>query len=184
MNHHRSDEFWLGQWVVAVCFMCLLLAQGPPVQAAGTEQRAASSHLHRAKVYLTAGDYRRALEACQRYVDERPSVEGYVYIAYVLQAMDGYLDDLAKRDEWVKVGQLSLNLTTRNTMDIADPRDPLTRMARELIHEGIRQQFDMTAAMANRLDKAKTDQLWAQQTAWRNVHPHHWWAGVPDVWGW
>ncbi len=57
-------------------------------------------------------------------------------------------------------------------------------MAREVIGEGVRQQFDVTASMANRLDRARTEELWAQQTAWREARPDQWWAGVPEAWGW
>ena len=60
--------------------------------------------LARAKVYLAAGDYRRAVEACQMNIDQSPSVESYVYLIYVYHALDGYLEWLSKRDEWVKVG--------------------------------------------------------------------------------
>lgn len=143
-----------------------------------------ASLLHKAKVYVGAGDYRRAVEACQGYLDAHPSVEGYVYLAYVYETIEGYLDSLAKKDDWVKVGQLSLNLTGREMLDLIDPPNVLPRMAREIIGEGIRQQFDVTATMANRLDRVRTEQMWAQQTAWRQARPERWWAGVPEAWGW
>jgi hypothetical protein len=57
-----------------------------------------NSELVRAKVFVQAGDYRRAVEACQRHIDLHPSVEAYVYLAYVYQAIDGYLAFLAKQD--------------------------------------------------------------------------------------
>src|SRR5919106_5457041 len=63
-------------------------------------------HLTRAKAYLAAGDYRRAVEACLREVDDAPSAESYVYLTYVYQALDGYLEYLAKEDKWVAVEQL------------------------------------------------------------------------------
>ena len=137
-----------------------------------------------AKVYLLAGDFRRAVEACQENIDRHPSVEAYVYLAYVYQAIDGYLGSLAKQEDYVKVEQLALNLTARDILDLIDPPNVLPRMAQELIHEGIRQQFDVTAAMANRLSRKRTDELWAQQTHWRELNPDSWWTGIPDEWQW
>ena len=66
------------------------------VADAGDDLRAAHP-LERAKVYLAAGDYRRAVEACQLNIDQSPSVESYVYLIYVYHALDGYLELLAKR---------------------------------------------------------------------------------------
>jgi len=157
-----------------------------PNALAGTEQvqMASKSPLARVNIFLQAGDYRRAVEACQRNIDNHPSVEAYVYLAYVYQAIDGYLAYLAKQEDYVKVGQLSLSLTAREMIDLIDPPNLMPRMAQELIHEGLRQQFDITASMANRLDRARTDELWMQQAAWRDSHPDSWWAGVPDTWQW
>jgi hypothetical protein len=143
-----------------------------------------NERLAHAKVFLIAGDYRRAVEACQRNIDRYPSVEAYVYMAYVYQAIDGYLGSLVKQEDYVKVEQLALNLTTRDILDLIDPPNIMPRMAQELIHEGIRQQFDVTAAMANRLSRTRTDELWAQQTLWRESKPDSWWAGAPDEWQW
>ena len=173
-------------WILTAWMMVFFLSPAFLVHAGseGNAKEAQLSHLHRAKIYLAAGDYRRAVEACQRHLDEYPSVEGYVYLAYVYQTIEGYLEHLSKKDEWVKVGQLSLNLGGREVIDLIDPPNVLSRMAREIIQEGIRQQFDVTAAMANRLDKDRTDQMWAQQTAWREAQPDQWWAGVPEPWGW
>jgi len=150
---------------------------------AGTDQVQATE-LARAKVFVQAGDYRRAIEACQRNIDHDPSVEAYVYLAYVYQATDGYLAFLAKQEDYVKVEQLSLNLTAREVIDLIDPPNVMPRMAQELIHEGLRQQFDITASMANRLNRARTDELWLQQSAWRESQPNSWWAGVPKEWPW
>jgi len=147
-------------------------------------QTTSKTELARAKVFVQAGDYRRAVEACQRNIDHDPSVEAYVYLAYVYQAIDGYLGFLAKQEDYVKVEQLSLNLTAREVIDIIDPPNVMPRMAQELIHEGLRQQFDITASMANRLDRARTDELWVQQSAWRESQPDSWWAGVPKEWQW
>lgn len=140
--------------------------------------------LERAKVYLAAGDYRRAVEACQMNIDQSPSVESYVYLIYVYHALDGYLESLAEHDEWVKVGQLSLSMVNRGTMDLVDPPDMLARMAKEILHEGIRQQYDVVAGMANRLDKSRADELWLEVRAWEKAHPDNWWAGVPESWHW
>ena len=148
------------------------------------DQVAANTDLARAKVFLQAGDYRRAVEACQRNIDHHPSVDAYVYLAYVYEAIDGYLAYLAKQEDYVKVEQLSLNLTAREVIDIIDPPNVMPRMAQELIHEGLRQQFDITASMANRLNRARTDELWLQQAAWRESQPNSWWAGVPKEWPW
>ena len=147
-------------------------------------QQSRNEYLARAKVYLGGGDYRRAVEACQRNIDFNPSVEAYVYLAYVYQAIDGYLASLAKQEDYVKVEQLALNLTAREMIDLIDPPNVMPRMAQELIHEGLRQQFDVTAAMANRLNRTRTDELWAQQTLWREANPDTWWTGVPEAWKW
>ena len=48
-------------------------------------------------------------------------MEGYVYLAYVYEAIEGYLSALQKKDDWVKVGQLSLNLMAREMIDLIDP---------------------------------------------------------------
>ncbi|TAJ06989.1 MAG: hypothetical protein EPO61_13460 [Nitrospirae bacterium] len=141
-------------------------------------------HLKRAKVFLAAGDYRHAVEACQREVEEAPSVQSYIYLTYIYQAIDGYLEAMAKADRWVAVEQLYLNLATRNTEDLTDPPDVLARIAKELIQESVRRQSDVTAAMATRLDKATAERLWTQQTAWRAAHPDDWWSGVPEAWNW
>lgn len=176
---------------VARCSLLILIctlggALDAPKGLAGTEpvQMASNSSLARVKIFLQAGDYRRAVEACQRNIDHNPSVEAYVYLAYVYQAIDGYLAYLAKQEDYVKVGQLSLSLIAREMIDLIDPPNVMPRMAQELIHEGLRQQFDITASMANRLNQARTDELWIQQAAWRDSHPDSWWAGVPDVWRW
>jgi hypothetical protein len=143
-----------------------------------------SSHLNRARVYLAAGDYRRAVEACQRQIDESPSAESYVYLTYVYHAIDGYLDHLSKNDRWVGVEQLYLSLATRGPQDLIDPPDVLARIAKEIIQGSVRQQSDITAAMATRLDKTLVEALWKQQTAWRATKPETWWSGVPDGWNW
>ncbi len=150
----------------------------------GPADESIGQDLARAKIYLAVGDYRRAVEACQRNIDLNPSVEAYVYLAYVYQAIDGYLAFLAKEEDYVKVEQLALNLTARDVIDLIDPPNVMARMAQELIHEGLRQQFDVTAAMANRGSRSRTNELWSQQNEWRAENPSSWWAGVPDAWKW
>ena len=179
-----------GSYIVVCLVMGVLIAGSIPFSgqtglAAKRIQKALSaSHLHRAKVYLAAGDYRRAVEACQEYLDDYPSVEGYVYLAYVYEAIEGHLAALQKKDDWVKVGQIALNLTSRELLDIIDPPNVMPRMAREMIHEGLRQQFDIASSMANRLDKERTDEMWVQQADWRKAHSDDWWTGVPEEWDW
>lgn len=140
--------------------------------------------LSRAKVYLAAGDYRRAVEACQLNIDENPSVESYVYLIYVYDAIDGYLESLAKQDNWGEVGRLSLSMVNRGTMDLVDPPDMLSRMAKEILQEGLRQQFDIAAGMANRLNKSRSDEMWLDRAKWKEAHPENWWAGIPESWNW
>jgi len=141
-------------------------------------------NLRLAKVYLAAGDFRRAVLACKQEINETPSVESYVYLTYVYHAIEGYLNWLASNDEWNKVAQLSLGLATRGAFDLVDPVDPMARMAKELIGEAVRQQFDVTAAMANRLDRAVVDRMWVEQAKWQEANPDHWWTGVPHEWNW
>lgn len=152
------------------------------------EMRAASErprdHLARAKVFLAAGDYRRALDACLREVEEAPSAASYVYLTYVYQAIDGYLEYLAKEDKWVVIELLYLNLSGGDLQNLTDQPDVLARIAKEVIQGGARKQSDLYAAMAARLDVETTNRLWTQQTAWRTARPNGWWAGVPENWGW
>lgn len=157
---------------------------GGGVSLAGEGLHQINSPLHRAKIYLAAGDYRRAVEACQLNIDQAPSVESYVYLIYVYHAIDKYIDWLAEQDKWGEVGRLSLSMINRGTMDLVDPPDMLARMAKELLQEGLRQQFDITAAMANRLDKTRVDELWLEKKAWEEAHPNTWWTGVPESWNW
>ncbi|MBI5410768.1 MAG: hypothetical protein HZA21_02125 [Nitrospirae bacterium] len=155
-----------------------------PIAPAPASSEKTSDHLKRAKVFLAAGDYRRALESCQREVDEAPSAESYVYLTYVYHAIDGYLESLAKADRWVGVEHLYLNLAIRDAQDLVDPPDVLARIAKEIIQGSVQRQADVSAAMAARLDSAAVERLWKQQTAWRKAKPDGWWAGVPEEWGW
>lgn len=144
----------------------------------------ASGHLARAKLYLAAGDFRRALEACEQEVNERPSAENYTYLTYVYHAIDGYLDRQSQREQWGLVEQLYRNLAYREAQDLIDPPGGLARMAKEFIQESVRNQADLTAAMATRLDALRTEALWKQQALWRSERADDWWSGVPAEWGW
>ena len=166
--------------VMAFLFSLSLLPTAP----AQASSEKTSDHLKRAKVFLAAEDYRRALESCQREVDEAPSAESYIYLTYVYHAIDGYLESLAKADRWVAVEHLYLNLAIRDTQDLVNPPDVLARIAKEIIQGSVQRQADVSAAMAARLDSAAVERLWKQQTAWRKAKPDGWWAGVPEEWGW
>ena len=141
-------------------------------------------YLRRAKVFLAAGDYRRALDACLFHLWEQPSVESYVYLTYVYHAIDGYMTHLAAKDRWVAIEHLFLNLAARGADDLIDPPDVLARMAKEIMHGALQKQSDVTSAMAARLDREVVNRLWKEQSAWRAARPDDWWAGVPDAWGW
>ncbi len=176
----------LMRWVVALVLAALLLA--PPMALATNPAQGSSAqsrdHLKRAKIFLAAGDYRRALEACQREVEEAPSAESYVYLTYVYQAIDGYVEHLSKTDRWVAVEHLYLNLAARGVEDLVDPPDVLARIAKEIIQGAVQKQSDVTAAMAAKLDEKTVTRLWQQQIAWRSARPDSWWASVPDTWVW
>ena len=141
-------------------------------------------HLTRAKIFLAAGDYRRALEACLQEVREAPSADSYVYVTYIYQAIDGYVDHLVSIDRWVGVEQLYSNLTFQGPQDLVDPPDILARIAKEVMQESARKQSDVNAAMAARLDHTAVERLWKQQAAWRKANPKTWWSGVPAEWNW
>lgn len=132
--------------------------------------------------YLMAGDYRRALELSQRGIDEAPSAAGYIRLTYVYRAIEAYLMHLTQEEQWTAVEHLHLNLAYRETEDLIDPPGGLARMAKEMIQESVRQQSDVSAAMAARLDKDESDRLWAQQTDWRARYPDSWWRGLPLDW--
>lgn len=141
-------------------------------------------YLRRARVFLAAGDYRRALDACLFHLWARPSVESYVYLTYVYHAIDGYLEHLAAHDRWMAVEHVFLNLAARGASDLIDPPDALARMAKEIMHTALQKQADVTSAMAARLDRESVNRLWKEQSAWRAAQPDDWWTGVPDAWGW
>ena len=155
-----------------------------PVMANDEDRKGKPGYLRRAKVFLAAGDYRRALDACLFHLWEQPSVESYVYLTYVYHAIDGYMDHLAAKDRWVAVEHVFLNLAARGANDLIDPPDVLARMAKEIMHGALQKQADVTSAMAARLDREAVNRLWKEQTAWRNARPDDWWAGVPEAWAW
>jgi len=138
--------------------------------------------LAKANLFLAAGDYRRALEVCQREINDAPSAASYIYLTYVYHAIDAYLEHLSQEERWMAVEQLYLNLAYRDTEDLIDPPGGLARMAKEMIQSSVRQQSDVSAAMANRLDKAESNRLWVEQAQWRTMNPKTWWQGVPTAW--
>ncbi|MCE3221849.1 MAG: exported protein of unknown function [Nitrospira sp.] len=142
------------------------------------------SHLQRAAMFLKAGDYRHAVEACQAEVREIPSVRSYIFLTYVYHALDGYLAHLANTDQWVRVEHLYINLATGRAEDLVDPPDVLARIAKELIQQAVQRQADVTGAMASRLDEGSAKQMWQEQSVWRKARPTDWWSGVPPEWQW
>lgn len=168
----------------ALLCVVLLFGGGGASGAVEVGREGLVTDLQRAKTYLAAGDFRRALDACRQEVNARPSVEAYVYLTYVYQALDAYVEFLAKSDQWVSLEHLYLNLVTGKPEDLVDAPDVLSRIAKELIQSGARQQADIAAELATRLDSAAVARLWSQQTAWRKVKPDGWWFGIPPEWSW
>lgn len=125
----------------------LALQWAGPVRVDAAEPPA---HLQRAAVFMMAGDYRQAVEACQAEVRDFPSARSYTFLTYVYHALDGYVAHLAGTDQWVRVEQLYLNLAAARTEDLLDPPDVLARIAKEVIQQAVQRQADVTAAMANR----------------------------------
>ncbi len=167
---------------LTVALLCWLTLQWEvPVPSQAAEPR---THLQRAAVFLKAGDYRQAVEACQAEVRETPSARSYVFLTYAYHALDGYLQHLATTDQWVRVEQLYLNLANGRIEDLLDPPDVLARIAKEVIQQAVQRQADVTAVMAARLDEALVKQLWQEQAAWRQAKPADWWSAVPSQWQW
>ena len=142
------------------------------------------SNLQRAKIFLAAGDFRHAIEACRQEVQEHPGAESYLYLTYVYQALGAYVEFLARADRWVAMEHVYLNLTSGTPEDLVDPPNVLARMAKEMIQESVRQQADVTAELATRLDSSKVSHLWPQQNAWRRARPDDWWFSIPPEWSW
>lgn len=163
--------------------LVVMLGGGPAfAEQAGAAAGSGLTSLTKAHIYLVAGDYRRALEACQREIDDAPSVEAYIHLTYVFHAIDAYLDHLSREERWNTVEQLYLNLAYKDPQDLIDPPGGLARIAKEMIQTGVRQQSDVSAEMASRLNKSETDRLWQEQTQWRTANPDTWWTGIPDAW--
>lgn len=172
------------KWTMMVVLIVVTTVTAPMVHSdtVGGLSTLSSSTLTKMNVYLTAGDYRRALEACQRNIDEAPSAAAYIHLTYVYHAIDAYLEHLSKEERWITVEHLYLNLAYRSTEDLVDPPGGLARMVKEMIQQSVRQQSDVSAAMANRLDKAESDRLWVEQTRWRAERPQTWWQSLPVTW--
>lgn len=177
----RLPASWLvgyGCWVVMVVWLtgCGALvtpnASVPP------------TNLQRAKIFLAAGDFRRAVDACRQEVQEHPSARSYLYLTYVYQALDAYVESLARTDQWVAMEHLSLNLSSGGPEELLDPPNVLARMAKEMIQAAARQQADVTAELATRLDPSVVTIVWPQQTAWRKAKPDGWWLTIPPDWQW
>lgn len=143
-----------------------------------------TANLHRAKVFLAAGDFRRAVEACRQEVQEFPAAESYLYLTYVYHALDAYVESLARTDRWVQLEHLYLNLVSGEPEALVDPSNVLVRIEKELIQSAARQQADVTAELASRLDKSVVERLWTQQAAWRKKNPDGWWFAIPPEWQW
>ena len=170
------------QVIAGMVALGLVAALSPAQAVETTSAYPALSGLARTGLYLLAGDYRRALEACERGIQDRPSAETYLHLTYVYHAIDAYLEQLSKDESWMAVEQLYLNLAYRHTEDLVDPLGGLARMAKEMIQTSVRQQADVSAAMAVRLNKSVSDRLWTEQTQWRSAHPTTWWQAFPEAW--
>jgi len=178
----RLDR-WNMNRIFAALGLVVVLVGSPAAEAyQQASQGTGVSHVEKTRLYLMAGDYRRALEACERVIQEMPSAEGYLHLTYVYQAIDAYLEQLSQGESWMAVEHLYLNLAYRHTEDLIDPPGGLARMAKEMIQTSVRQQSDVSAAMAVRLNKEKSDRLWQEQAQWRKAHPITWWREFPDSW--
>jgi len=169
--------------LIALFGLLVFLGQGAAFGEPG-KVLSAMTHpgLTKANLFLAAGDYRRALEACQKEIDNMPSAASYINLTYVYQAIDAYLEHLSQEERWMAVEHLYLNLAYRDSEGLVDPPGGLARMAKEMIQTSVRQQSDLSATMANRLDKAESDRLWVEQAQWRGMNPNTWWQGVPRAW--
>ncbi|SLM44477.1 conserved hypothetical protein [Nitrospira sp. ND1] len=178
----RADR-WHVKRMLAALGLSIIVAGQLTVEAQGQMAPVSrTSIVERTGLFLMAGDYRRALEACEQAIQERPSAEAYLQLTYVYQAIDAYLEQLSKDESWTAVEQLYLNLAYRHTEDLVDPPGGLARMAKEMIQTSVRQQSDVSAAMAVRLNRVTADRLWQEQAQWRHTHPTEWWRAFPDSW--
>ena len=177
----------IGRMAAGWSLVCAVALSFCMTGCGGTASTVASTpptHLSKAKVFLAAGDFRRAVEACRQELLERPSARSYLYLTYVYQALDAYVESLAKADQWVAMEHLSLNLSSGGVDELLDPPNVLARMAKEMIQAAARQQADVTAELATRLDPSVVAVVWPQQTAWRKAKPEGWWLTVPPEWAW
>jgi len=165
-------------------FLVMASLQTGCVASSFSASPAQPTNLQRAKVFLAAGDYRRAVEACRLEVQARPSVESYLYLTYVYQALDAYVESLAKADQWVAMEHLYLNLVSGGAEELVDPSNVLARIAKEMIQSSAQQQADVAAEQATRVDRSAVARIWPQQTAWRKSKPDGWWLGIPPEWTW
>ena len=170
-------KWWQSGGLLALILWSVGCGTVPPTEGAPT-------HLQRAKIFLAAGDYRRAVEACRQEVQDHPSTRSYLYLTYVYQALDAYVESLAKADRWVAMEHLYLNLSSGGPDELLDPPNVLSRMAKEMIQAAVRQQADVTSELATRLDPSVVAVVWPQQTAWRKAKPEGWWLTVPPEWPW
>lgn len=168
--------------VAAVWLLAALLLAALSLDFATAAAGQAPTVIEKVRLYLAAGDYRRALEACQKEIDDAPSAGSYIRLTYVYRAIDAYLEHLSQEERWMAVEHLYLNLAYRDTEDLIDPPGGLARMAKEMIQASVRQQSDVSAAMAGRLNKAESDRLWGEQAGWRAANPETWWQGLPATW--
>ena len=179
MSRLSAKHGWFAAWGFVVLVSASACGEVTP-----QTDRLPSPHLQRAKVFLAAGDFRRAVEACRQEVQERPSAKSYLYLTYVYQALDAYVEALAKADQWVAMEHLYLNLSSGGPEELLDPPNVLARMAKEMIQASARQQADVTSELATRLDPSVVAVVWPQQTAWRKAKPEGWWFTVPPEWEW
>ena len=116
--------------ILSLCGLLLLLGQGPAYGDPGrVAPETTHSSLAKAALFLAAGDYRRALEACQREIDDAQSAASYIHLTYVYQAIDAYLEHLLQKERWMAIEHLYLNLAYRDTEDLIEHAAMLRRNA-------------------------------------------------------
>ena len=84
------------------------------------------------KVFLAAGDYRRAVEACRQEVQEHPSARSYLYLTYVYQALDAYVE-FWRNGSMGGDGASLFELELRRAGGAARSPNVLARIAKEMI---------------------------------------------------
>ena len=58
--------------------------------------------------------------------------------------LDGYVEQLARTDQWVRVEQVYVNLAAARIEDLLDPPDVLARIAKEVIQQAVQRQADVS----------------------------------------